>query len=308
MTSSSSLTEILDRFDAWMTVNGKKCKGRSFKTRKAYCSDIRVFARFFEAHSGETFAPELVIARDLRAFESFSNAGYGNVKPVGPATWNRRYNALETFFSFLVGEGLVQFNQFERSGLHERRKQEESPRSLPKSDYARVLRSVEQTVLMAKTDLQKRDALRNRAMFYLMAGGGLRVGELCALTSSHLLLSDRKGAVLVEHGKGDKDGSVALGREARLAVADWLAVNDGALLFDGISERQVQRYCQRISELSGVKFTPHSLRHTAIRSVWVSSGGDAAITKSFARHTNIQQTMRYAMPQQEDIERAVEFI
>lgn len=305
---SNSLNEILIRFDAWNTVHGKKCSGRSIKTREAFNSAIRVFVRFFEKHSGETFSPELVIARDLRAFASYSNEGYGSEKPVAPATWNLRFNALSAFFAFLMAEGLVEFNQFERSGLHERKKQEEAPRSLPKSDYAKVLRAVEQDVMMAKTEKQKRDALRNRAMFYVMAGGALRLGELCALAPHNLLLSDRKGAVMIEHGKGDKAGKVPLAREARLAVADWLAVNDGPLLFDGISKRQVQRYCQRISELSGVKFTPHTLRHTAIRSVWVSSGGDASLTMSFARHKNVGQTMRYAMPQQEDIERAVEMI
>jgi integrase len=301
-----NLTSLDSTFRAWLQVHGKKCQGHAEKSIASAISDLHVLIRFFEKFTGESFSPDKVISRDLRAFENASNFGYDGDAPVAPATWNRRFNSLKLFFECMMDEGVISSNVFEMAGLRERRKQEESPRSLSRPDYARVCRAVEQTVNMAHTDTQRRLAIRDRAMFALMANAALRVGELCALRRSHLLLSDRKGVVKVWHGKGDKDGEVCLSREARYMVSDWLKINDQDLLFDGITERQVQRYCEKISKLSGVKFTPHVLRHTAIRNVWISTDGDQAITKTFARHSNVQQTLRYAMPHQEDMQRAVE--
>jgi len=277
-------------------------KGNSEKTIKAYCSDIRGFVRFFEIHSRQEFAPELVIPKDLRAYDVESN----QVKRVKASTWNRRFNALAVFFQFAFEKKLIFSNPFDKAGLKPRKKQKEAPKSLCKNDFARVERLVEQQVNTARTSNQRRLAIRNRAMFALMSDAGLRVGELCELRASDLLLSDRKGRVDVEHGKGDKEGSVPLSREARLAVGEWLELVGDGLLFDGITERQVQRWCHEIGELAGVVMTPHTLRHTFVYRVLEITGGNLSMAKELARHNRVEQTARYALPHEEDKQRAVE--
>jgi len=292
----------LSSFADWLLINGKNGGSHSPKSIKAYCSDLRGFIQWFLEHTGQEFAPELVTSQDLRAYAHFSN----EIQHVKAATWNRRFNALCWFFKFALQEGLIKFNPFDKAGLRTRSIQEAPPKSLNKSDYARVLRVVEQSINTARTGNQRRMAIRNRAMFALMACAGVRVGELCALRPSNLLLSDRKGHVAVEHGKGDKEGDVALGREARLAISDWLQINPDEILFDGLTSRQVERIVADFGQRAGVQLTPHMLRHTFVYRALEISGGNLALVKDLARHNRIDQTARYAKPHREDLEAAVE--
>lgn len=276
--------------------------GDSEKTITAYCSVIRSLARFISDYTGQEFAPELVIPKDLRAYDDYSN----QEQWVKASTWNLRFNALAIFFRFAFEKKLIFSNPFEKAGLKPRLKQKEAPKSLNKNDFARVERVVEQQINIAHTNNQRRLAIRNKAMFGLMAYAGLRVGELCELRASDLLLSDRKGRVDVEHGKGNKEGSVPLGREARLAISEWLDVVGDGPLFDGITERQVQRFCHDIGQQAGVVMTPHTLRHTFVYRVLELTGGNLSMAQELARHSKIDQTARYALPHEEDKERAVE--
>jgi len=277
-------------------------KGNSEKTIKTYCSSVRGFERFFADHTGQTFAPELVIPKDLRAYQQECN----QVEHCAAATWNLRLNALKSFFEFAFEKKLVFVNPFEKAGLKLRKKQKEAPRSLDRNEFARVERAVELQVNIARTLTQRRRAVRNKAMFGLLSYAGLRVGELCELRHSNLLLGERKGRVDIEHGKTDKEGSVPLAREARVAISEWLELNGDGPLFDGITERQVQHFCEEISALSGVKFTPHTLRHTFVYRVLETTGGNLSMAKELARHNRLEQTARYGLPHEEDKQRAVE--
>ncbi|PKN97973.1 MAG: hypothetical protein CVU42_13705 [Chloroflexi bacterium HGW-Chloroflexi-4] len=277
-------------------------KGNSEKTIETYCSQIRGFIHFFSDTTGQAFAPEMVIPKDLRSYQHESN----QVEHCKAATWNLRFNALAAFFKFASEKKLVYVNPFEKAGLELRKKQKEAPRSLDRNDFARVERAIELRVNVSKTETQRRRAIRDRAMFSLLAYAGLRVGELVELRPSNLLMGERKGRVDIEHGKGNKEGSVPLAREARVAISEWLALNGDGELFDGITERQVQHFCEEISAISGVKFTPHTLRHTFVYRVLAATGGNLSMAKELARHNRLEQTQRYGLPHEEDKQRAVE--
>ena len=62
-------------------------------------------------------------------------------------------------------------------------------------------------------------ALRDRAMFELMYGSGLRVSELCGLTIQAVDIDE--GAIRVT-GKGDKQRIVPLGGSAAKTLRDYL--------------------------------------------------------------------------------------
>lgn len=283
-------------FEAWLSE-----KGRSEKTLSAYVSDLGVFAAFFEELCGEGFSSELVTSADLRKFQAHS-------QDSSPATWNRRLVSLNLFFRFCMETKLITFNPMERAGLRHRKQQKAAPRGLNRNDFARLMRTVEQDLNAAKTDNQRRLAIRNRALFGALAYGALRVSEACELRRTNLLLGERKGTIRVEHGKGDKRGDVALGREGRLMMQDWLEIHQEEDVFEGISTRQVERWLADVGQRAGVYVTPHMLRHTAIRRVFVSSGFDLALTQQFARHERGEQTQRYALPQEDEIAQVVELM
>lgn len=282
------------RFTDWLQDEGK-----SEKTLSAYESDLGIFIAFFEELCGEAFAPELVTGQDLRKFQEES-------RNVSPATWNRRLVSLRLYFRFCKQIKLIRFDPMERAGLHRRKQQKAAPKGLNRTDFARLMRTVEQDLNTARTDNQRRLAVRNRAMFGVLAYGALRVSEACELRRSDLLLGQRKGKIVVAHGKGDKQGDVCIGREGRLMMRDWLEIHQDENVFDGLSTRQVERWLADVGQRAGVYVTPHMLRHTAIRRVLVSSGFDLALTQQFARHERGDQTMLYALPQEDEIALAVE--
>lgn len=297
--TQTPISTLEDQFSTWLANNGKYGHGHSQKSISAYLSDLHGFIKWFESFTWQKFAPELVISKDLHAYFDHST----QIERVAAATWNRRRISLALFCQFAVAEKLVEYNPFQ--GVPIKEKQQSAPLSLNKSDYLALLRQVERAANTANTDHQRRLAIRNRAMISLMVYAGLRVGELCALHTSDLLLSDRKGEVRVMDGKGNKSGTVPLGREARMAVAEWLKIFGGEMLFDGITERQVQRVVAEIGGLAGLEIHPHMLRHTFVYNA-LQQSGNLVIAQQLARHNRIDQTARYAMPHRDDLERAVE--
>lgn len=287
------------QFTNWLQDHGKRGHGHSQKSIQAYLSDVRVFSRWFEPYTGQSFSPALITAQDLRAFYTFST----QEQRVSAATWNRRRISLALFCQFAVATGLMNYNPFQ--GIPVKEKQKTAPKSLNHTDYLKLMRKVEQAVNTSHTDRQRELAVRNRAMISLMVYAGLRVGEVCALQSDDLQVSERKGEVLIKDGKGNKSGEVPLGREARVAVGEWMKISSGTRVFGGITERQVQRIVEEVGETAGVEIHPHMLRHTFVYNT-LQQSGNLVIAQQLARHSRIEQTARYAMPHREDLERAVE--
>ncbi len=287
-------------FSTWLEETGNRGHGRSEKTIRAYISDLRLFVAWFKDHTGQPFAPELITSQDLRAYFTFST----QQERVAATTWNRRRISLAAFCDYAHTTGLTVYNPFQ--GVPVKEKQKAAPLSLNKSDYSKQMRLVEQAVNTAKTDKQRRLAIRNRAMIGLMIYAGLRVGELCALRRSDLLLTERKGLVKIVDGKRHKEAFVPLGREARIAIAEWLKICQDDRIFS-VTERQAQRMVKEFGKAAGLNnLHPHVLRHTFVYNVLQQSGGNLALAKELARHSRIDQTAWYAMPHQEDLMRVVE--
>jgi integrase len=96
--------------------------------------------------------------------------------------------------------------------------------SLPRfltDEQVRLLRDeIEAGVARAATPAQQRDALMDRAAFYLLWHGGLRLGELEELKLEDLDLPNRK--LMVRKGKGQRDRAVYLTDTAVAAVRAYL--------------------------------------------------------------------------------------
>lgn len=284
-------------FASWLAEGGKNGKGRSESSIESYSSDVRQFVRWFEKEFKQDFDCSQVSSRELRHYYDHCKAGH-----MSAATWNRRRISLALFCQFLLAKGLVAFDPFQ--GVPVMVKDEVAPRSLNKSDYFKFMRAVDQAVNAASTARQRQLAIRNKAMVELMVGAGLRVGEVCALERVQLLLSDRKGAAKFV-GKDNKEADQPLGREVRLALSQWLEMpSNSPVLFDGITPRQAERIVSDLGRSVGLKLSCHALRHTYV--YILREKVDFATVQKLARHSRADQTARYALPHQEDLERAVE--
>lgn len=156
---------------------------------------------------------------------------------------------------------------------------------------------------------------RNKAMIELMARAGLRVSEVVSLQVKDVTISQRKGEVLIRHGKGMKERSVPLGRQIRQALEAYLSVRpvegDNWLFISNahkpLSPRDLQRMVTNVAYRAGLRrrVTPHLLRHTfATRAL--RNGIDIATLSRLLGHETVNTTARYLHPDMAAVSAMVE--
>lgn len=221
-------------------------------TAKHYLSDLSMFIE----QVGDR-APASIRVSDVDEFVA-SQVKRG----LQGSSINRRVATLHTFFEFLASEvaelGLVNPVNWRRHGVKE-------SQLLPRDASEQA---VEQ--LFAKIT----DA-RDQALFGLLVGAGLRVGEVVSVTRSDLQapLTPEQCARLRVKGKGEKERMVWLTPKWYGLLQSWLRVRPSSqaselflnqharpLSVAGVQYR-LQEYCQR----AGLQVTCHQLRHTFAR-------------------------------------------
>jgi integrase/recombinase XerC len=143
-------------------------------------------------------------------------------------------------------------------------------------------------------------AARDLALFTLLYGCGLRLGEALALDVRHRPQSES----MVITGKGNKQRLVPVLPVVRDAIATYLdhrphASDPDAPLFVGARGKRrnpggVQRQMRRLRALLGLgeKATPHALRHSFATHL-LSQGGDLRTIQELLGHSSLSTTQRY---------------
>lgn len=149
--------------------------------------------------------------------------------------------------------------------------------------------------------------LRDRAMFELLYGSGLRVGELVALDLGDLSTDLTEVRVL---GKGHKERMVPVGSVAAVALADYLRVRveladprggviDPAAVFLSrrgarLGVRRVQVLVRRYGAFAVNRpdLHPHALRHSCATHL-LEGGADLRAIQELLGHQSLSTTQRY---------------
>jgi len=299
----------LEEFEIWL-----ESQTMSTHTIKSYVGDLRQFSDWMGKRQGEDFEAGKLTAVDVRAYQK---ALQGMKRH--PATVNRKINALRTFARFASGKYTGGSIQEEISGLVKKIEEPAPmPRAISKQDSSRLLAAYEREIsheqLKGRTG-RYRQAVMQRAILYLQRGGGLRTGEAVALDAGDVVLKERSGYVIVRQGKGGKYAEQPLPAETRYYLAEWIRIRGsqpGALFTSQkggrLGARQVQRYFAAMCERAGLKgtYTPHSNRHTFIRTLVADPNVPLPEAQKLARHARVEMTLRYAMATEEDLQAAVE--
>jgi site-specific recombinase XerD len=186
----------------------------------------------------------------------------------GASSRNARLAAIKSFFRFLqyrVPSALEQVQRilaipFKRTVRRE----------------VAYLQREEMQAIIDATDLASRIGIRDRAMLYLTYAAGLRVSELVGLRLEDLTFQPRP-AILVR-GKGRRERTLPLWKEAAAAVRRWLSVRGAAPVpemfvnarggamtragFEYVLAKHVAIAATRVPSLLGKRVSPHVLRHT----------------------------------------------
>jgi integrase/recombinase XerD len=275
-------TFLIERFVEYLTLE----QGARARTREAYRSDLGMLADWLGAHG--VAGPGGITATHLREFVySLKDRGQG------PATIRRRISAIRSWYRFLLAEGVVTADPSERLETPKRW------RELPD-----VLTPVEVDRLIGAVSLDEPFAFRDRAMFELAYGAGLRVSEWIGLAVKDVLLED---LVVRVFGKGGKERIVPIGRKAVGAVAVYLrelrprlekGEGEGRLFLNARGRplsrmgawKTLQKYVARSGLTKHVK--PHTLRHSFATHL-LEGGADLRAVQEMLGHADISTTQLY---------------
>jgi site-specific recombinase XerD len=252
--------------------------GRAAATRKAYVSDLALFAEWMSR--SDVDGPDGVDRMHLRRYL----ASLGTRK-LARASIARKAAALRCYFSWQVRQG---------------RLASDPARSLRAPSgggrLPRVLSTGEETALLdvpPGTPVDRRDL----AVLELLYAAGIRVSELCGLNRSDIDLRARTVTVV---GKGGKQRRVPIHDAAVDALRTWL--EDGRDDMEGPSEaafvnrrgaRLGPRDVRRILDRRSASPThPHALRHTYATHL-LDGGADLRVVQELLGHASLATTQVY---------------
>lgn len=260
----------------------------SGQTIKAFRSDWAKFRRWFETANHEPLDLARITVRDVADFREHLTT----VRRQKVTTVNRALVSIRRFLDHLVRTGQLPANPAE--AVKELRRVRTAPKALKRSAVRRILREIE-----------IRQDHRAGAIIGLMVFAGLRVSDVAGLTLADLSLHARSGQVICRQGKGGKQRTVPLSREARRWLNEYLAARPPAAtdrLFIGergaLSEDGLRAICIKYAAISGVAYTPHVLRHTFARRYLESTHNDLPGLAQILGHENLNTTAIYT--QQDD--------
>ncbi|HEY6148367.1 MAG TPA: tyrosine recombinase XerC, partial [Thermoanaerobaculia bacterium] len=211
---------------------------------------------------------------------------------------SRHLSTLRSFFRWACREGHLEKNP--ASALPAPRTPKTLPRALTLADTESLLEAGEDDAF----------AERERALFELLYGTGLRVSEAAGLDVEDVDLPSRIARVT---GKGGKERLVPFGEPAAEALHDYLPLRarlragaardssrtDGEPLFVNarggrLTTRSMARLLKRRLRAAGLpaQISPHALRHTFATHL-LQAGADLRAIQELLGHASLSTTQKY---------------
>ncbi len=296
---------LIERYEEWLAALAEE-RSCSPRTLAAYGRDVAGFLAFLGDHRQETVdvgtLASLEVA-DFRAYLAF-RAGTG----VSNRTLARNLASVRSFFRFLRRRHGLRNDAL--GVLRTPKVARRLPRPVPESDALRLIE-----VLADLRDgcgdggrgrrtSAKRGArwvaARDAALFALLYGAGLRIGEALALDAAVLRGDDR----LLVRGKGGRERMVPLLPRVRALLESYAALAPwdlapGTPLFRGLrggrlAAAVVQRTMARLRRDLGLpeSATPHALRHSFATHL-LRNGADLRSIQELLGHAALSSTQIY---------------
>ncbi|NJE47760.1 recombinase XerC [Thermococcus sp. GR7] len=269
-----AINEIIEEYETYLDLEGK-----SPNTIRMYSYYVR---RYLE------WGGELKARSALRFLAKLRREGYSN------KSLNLVVQALRSYFRF---EGYDE--------EAEKLRPPKVPKSLPKS----LTREEVRKILSVIPPTKKRD----RLIFLLLYGAGLRVSELCNLKKSDV--DFERSLIIVRGGKGAKDRVVPIpaflleGIKAYLETRDddseYLIVEDRRERKDKLSPKTVWYLLKKYGDRAGIRVTPHMLRHSFATHM-LENGVDIRAIQELLGHSNLSTTQIYTKVTVEHLRKAQE--
>lgn len=282
--TQTKMNELLDlhrRFQRYCSVE----EGLATRTVQGMESSFKTFVKRTGISTLAEVSKEVILAFFCEGKEVYHWSYSHHVN-------NQKY--LKKFLNWCVGNGHRKDNPID--GM----KRPKAPKALPR----RLSEEDAKKVLYASFEFPWRyyfEGVRNHAMIETLLYTGLRANELLNLKITDVDL--REKTLLVRHGKGDKDRYIPIHFQLvrtldRYLVERKRSGRKSEWFFTGIHSdkpllsKDLSRICKKLDGHSGVRFTPHQLRHT-FASRCIEEGLNVVELKEVLGHSSLASTMIY---------------
>ncbi|MDZ7823835.1 MAG: tyrosine recombinase XerC [Ahrensia sp.] len=261
-------------------------------TIEAYERDSRQFLYFMSGHTGDL--ADLKSIANLKPIDLRSYLAQRRNQGAGARTLGRSLAGVRSFLRYLETEGLA--NATAATAMRAPKQPKSLPKPLTAKDALRVANADEQ--LTEEPWLRA----RNVAIFTLLYGCGMRLGEALGLDGSALKDSASKSMAIT--GKGNKTRLVPLLPAIFEAVDSYRRLcpydlHGGAPLFRGarggaLQPAVLQRDMRMLRGALGLPdtATPHALRHSFATHL-LAAGGDLRTIQELLGHASLSTTQIY---------------
>lgn len=272
MAKAFKLSENIDKYLKYMTF----IKSASPLTIKHYSLDLM---------QAFNYEDPSVKSKSISESEllSTARAAFNQWAPLSLASRNRKAATLKSFFSWAFEESLTE------KDLSVQITCPKVPKKLPH------FVSVDEALSVLKSfDGDVKIPLKEKVLFLLLYGGGLRVSEACNLKWSEVQTSQK---VLRVKGKGSKERVVALPSLTVEVLLKWKKESS----FDEyvFGEKPLNsRTAYEMVRQSGIRagllkpLHPHALRHSFATHL-LSSGANLRTLQELLGHESLQATEKY---------------
>ena len=286
-------------------------EGKSHNAIAIVTNSVSYFQGFL---TSQGISPDVtqISQREIRAFilylrqkRCFSNHRFNHVQDRGLSghTINCYLRSLRIFFSWLVSEGIIESNPFERVKI---------PRTPKKVTPTFSDSQIQQ--LVGVIDTRTAEGYRDYTIILTLLDTGIRVSELCSLRLGNLWLEEGMVKVL---GKGNKERLIPIGKQVQrllwryinryrpepAANCDFLFLTQEGRPLTKDRVEKIMTYHGRKAGLKGVRCSPHTLRHSAAVK-FLRNGGDVFSLQRMLGHASLEMTRRYCELADIDVKRA----
>lgn len=271
------------------------------KTLKAYRIDLNQFLVSTQLTNISEITPDIIEAFIAQLHQQYK-----------PKTVKRKIASLKALFHYFEYKALLEKNPFHKIQV-KFREPVILPKTIPLSTMELFLATIYKQRSIAKTDYQRRNALRDIAAIEVLFATGMRISELCSLSINDVDLYDR---TILIFGKGSKERRIQIGNDDVLLVlkeykGEFLKEMQQSKCFfvnqagRKLSDQAVRRMINKYSSLAAIEMhiTPHMFRHTFATSL-LEADVDIRYIQEMLGHSSINITEIYthvALSKQRDI-------
>ena len=265
-------------------------KNLNYKTTKSYSIDLQ---QFYEFTNNNTLS-----WNDKKSIEKYIEFMHSKYKPKSV---KRKIASLKAFFHFLEIEEVIELNPFHKIQI----KYKEPfilPKTIPLKTIELIMNFAYSECKKQTTPYGKKIALRNVLILELLFATGMRISELCSLTTAQIDFSEY---IIKIYGKGSKERLIQICNKNVQNLLDeykntfqfelnnynYFFINR---FFNQLSEQSVRNMIVSYSKNAGIKFhiTPHMFRHS-FATLLLEEDVDIRYIQQMLGHSSITTTQIY---------------